>query len=93
MALVIPLACASCSSKPESWPTQPVPAVLTLPQAATLAQQYLDQHSVTAFITGELNMADGWWLQYRTPFDPSATPPSSSYLLMVHDDGTVTEFH
>jgi len=94
MALLIPLACASCSSKSQSWPAQPVAAALSFPQAATLGREYLAQHSVdsSAVITADVRQPDGWWLYYKTPFNASARPPSLSYLIQVHNDGTVNEF-
>jgi hypothetical protein len=94
VALLLPLAAASCSSsKSQSWPAQPVPAMLTDYQANTLAQQYLDQHAVAAprVVTAEERQPDGWWLYYQTPFNASARPPSLVYLMQVNNDGTVNE--
>ena len=92
MALLIPLGFASCSSKQE-FPAQPIPTALTFPQAATLARDYLQQHDVTlsGYIVSERKQPDGWWLYYQTPFNAAARPTSLSYLIQVHDDGTVTE--
>src|SRR5262245_35674376 len=91
VALLIALAGLSCASKSESYPAQPVAAQLTVDQANTLAQQYLDQHAVASprALIIEQEQPDGWWLYYQTPFDPSARPPKLSYLIQVHNDGTV----
>jgi len=93
-ASLLTLAAVSCSSshKDKTWPEQPVAAQLTDLQANTLAQQYLDQHSVASprTCTAEERQPDGWWLYYRTPSEATGTrPPTLSYLLQVHNDGTV----
>jgi hypothetical protein len=90
-AALVALATAACSSH-QSYPAQPVAAPLTDYQANVLAQQYLDQHAVPAprLVTAERAQPDGWWLSYETPFYSTARPPMLSYLVQVHNDGTVT---
>jgi len=92
-ALLIPLTGASCSSKHESFPAQPVAGELTVEQANVLAQLYLDQHAVTLprAVTGEQQQPDGWWIYYQTAFDATARPPTKAYLVQVHNDGTVRQ--
>ena len=100
LALLLPLATSACSSssksqKADAFPAQPIAAQLSDYQAATLAQQYLNQHAVLGprtLITEE-KQGEGWWLRYQTPFDAAAKPPSLSYLIQVHNDGTVDEMH
>jgi hypothetical protein len=94
-ASLLALTAVSCKSEPkQSYPTQPVAAHLTDMQANVLAQQYLDQHTVAAprTLITELRQPDGWWLVYQTPFDSTAKPPVLSYLIQVHNDGTVRQF-
>jgi hypothetical protein len=95
VALLRPLAAASCSSskKADAFPAQPIAAQLSDFQANTLAQRYLNEHSVAGprtLITEE-KQARGWWLRSQTPFDSTAHPPSLSYLIQVQNDGTVSE--
>ena len=93
MALLIPLVGASCSTKSEPLPQQPVPAALSDAQAATLARQYLDQNDVASrgVITAEERQPSGWWVYYQSPFNVSSRPPTLSYLIKVNDDGTVDQ--
>ena len=93
MVLLIPFVGASCSSKSESLPQQPVPAALSDVQAATLARQYLEQNAVAwpGMITNEERQPSGWWVYYQTPFNASSRPPTLSYLIKVNDDGTVDQ--
>jgi hypothetical protein len=94
VALLLPLAAVSCkSSSKETYPAQPIAAQISDYRANLLAQQYLNQHNVAAprtLITEE-KQGEGWWLRYQTPFDAAGHPPSLSYLIQVHNDGTVTE--
>lgn len=91
MSLLIALAGASCSSKQQTFPAQPVPAALTDMQAATLARAYLTQNEVptSGMIVAEERRPNSWWFYYNTQFDAAARPPSVSYLIRVQDDGTV----
>src|SRR5437868_4142286 len=88
---MILLAACSCSSQSKSWPVAPRAAQLTDAQAATLAQQYLDQQAIAAprLLSAEQRQPDGWWMWYQTPFDPTAHPSKLSYVVQVHNDGTV----
>jgi hypothetical protein len=93
IALLIPLAGASCTSQQPA--AQPVAAPLSEVQAAMFAREYLAQNSVSAtgrFVAQE-RIPSAWWLIYRAPFDAAARPPQLSYLILVHDDGTVSQIH
>ena len=91
IALLIPLAGASCSSEPKTFPGQPVPAALSDMQAATLAKAYVTQNSVptTGMMVDQERQSNSWWFYYQTAFDAAASPPSLSYLVRVQDDGKV----
>jgi len=95
VASLLALTAVGCKSEPkQTFPAQPVAWQLTDLQANVLAQQYLNEHTVAAPRTciAEQRQPDGWWLMYLTPFDSTAKPPVLSYLIEVHNDGTVRMF-
>jgi hypothetical protein len=89
LAVLIPLA-ASCSHS--QLPGSPVPAVFTDIQAARLADSYLAQHNTPPLaLHSAQQLDDGYLLSYQSMFDPAATPPKESRLVVVNFDGTVRE--